>query len=125
MSNDINLELINSLTAEDTKTILKLSELRDEAEKAYGIIRNKIKFSIGEDKIEIWNDTNNAEYITHKGVWQARYLHQTYDVTCTVEGIFNVFKEEYLDSLKHSCMVNNVADSARYFRSFVDGLKKK
>ena len=122
---DFDIHDIGSLSAEEIADILKLEELRKEAQSCYGIIHKNIKFSIGEDKIKLWDDTNNAEYITHSGVWQARYLHQTYDVICTIEGIFDVFKAEYFKSKRHDCKVNNTADSARYFRSFCGGLGNK
>ena len=123
---EMNLDLINSLTAEDTKVILKLDELRKEAEEAHKIIKDNVKFSIGEDKKIVWKDEHNAEYITNEGVWQARYLHKTYDVICTIENIFNVFKERYLYDINgNKCRVNNIADSAGYFRSFVSKLEKE
>ena len=55
-------------------------------------------FGIGEDSIEVWHDrdNNNFEYLTHDGIWQARYLHQTYDVKCTADEIFKYFRAEYM-----------------------------
>ena len=121
---DYNLELINNLTADDTKIILDLLKLRDEARSAHDAIKGNIRFSIGEDKKTIWKDQHNAEYITHEGIWQARYLHQTYDVTCTTEGIFDVFKAAYLKNLGGGCLRDSAAESAGYFRSFVRKLEK-
>jgi hypothetical protein len=91
------------------------------------LIREKFTFKIGEDKIEVWSDAYNHEYITYDGVWQARYLHQTYDVECSVEGIFNLFRAEYLiskgfaseyegDGFSEAGELNYIC---RYFRTFV------
>jgi hypothetical protein len=116
MENNYSIHNLESLTAEEIKNILELNRLRAEAEADFGLIKSKIKFKIGEGRVTIWNDGNNAEYVTHDGVWQARYLHQTYDVDCSIEGIFKSYKEAYFNK--------NTTTSAGYFRSFVRGLRE-
>lgn len=112
-----DIHSLESLTAEELRSIIALDKLRMEAVADAGIIKSEIYFCIGEDKKELWNDTNNAEYITHSGIWQARYLHQTYDVTCTAAGIYETYKEAYF--------ANGKTTAASYFRSFVRKLREK
>jgi hypothetical protein len=122
---DITKDLIESLSSDDLDNILIYKELLEEAKEATRIIKSFYKFSIGEDKITVWSDSCNAEYLTHSGVWMARYLNQTYDVSVNVDSIFKVYKEKYNASKIHSCRVNNVEDSAGYFRSFVRATEEK
>ena len=118
---DINIELLDSLTDKDIQCINDLRELLVTATKYANAIKKYYKFSIGETKKTVWSDSCNTEYLTIEGVWQARYLNQKYDVTCTREGIFKVLKEKYLvqNRLKdNGGFVNPIADSASYFKSF-------
>ena len=112
-----DIHSLESLTADEIKTILALDKLRREAMADAILIKSAISFSIGEERQELWNDRNNAEYITHSGVWQARYLHQSYDVECSTEGIFKAYKEDYFS--KGGCT------AAEYFRVFVAKLRKE
>lgn len=73
-----------------------LAPLADQAEETAKQIRETYLFHIGEENIEIWSDKQNHEYLTRDGVWQARYLHQSYDVKCDAETIFEYLKAEYL-----------------------------
>lgn len=121
---EITIDLLKSLSSDDIKRITKYSELLEEAEKAVEIIKAAYKFNIGEMKITVSDDGNNCEYLLHDGVWQARYLHQSYDVCINVNSIFDVFKENYEYTLIRSSRVNMKAESASYFRSFVNRCKK-
>ena len=121
---EITMELLKSLKSEDLRRIEVYQKLLKEAEEAVNLVIGKYKFSILQEKIILWNDGNNAEYLTHNGVWQARYLHQTYDINITVDGIFDVFKEEYEHRLKNNGRVNNKAESASYFRLFISKIKE-
>lgn len=116
---DITIDLLKSLSPDDIKRIEIYSKLLKDAEAAVKVIKAAYKFSIGENKITVFNDGNNFEYLLHEGIWQARYLHQTYDVAINVDAIFDVYKEEYERSLKPSSTRNLKAESASYFRSFV------
>lgn len=121
---EITIDLIENLTPEDIELILKYNELLSEAKNAVKIIKNTCLFHIGEKEITLSDDGNNREYLTFDGIWKARYLHQSYDVTVTVEGVFDVYKTEYEHKKSKSAQVNNKADSAGYFRTFIKRLQK-
>lgn len=89
-------ESIKKLTADDVLILNGLSELAKKAKEAAEIVKDTYLFHIGEEKIEVWRDEYNHEYLTCDGVWQARYLHQNYDVKCTAETIFEYMKAEFL-----------------------------
>lgn len=94
-------------------------------------------FGIGEETVEVWRDrdSNNFEYLTRDGVWQARYLHQTYDVEITVESLFDLYKKAFMVTkgyVKHryentefekECI--HAETVYRYFRHFVERSKNK
>lgn len=114
---EITRDLIESLTADDLKEIEQLSKLLTEAKQAVEIVRSYYTFRIGEERVTLWHDNNNGEYLTRDGVWQARYLHQTYDVPCTVDGVFEAFKEA-------RGKTHGEVTAAQYFRSFINRTKK-
>lgn len=120
---NITVDFLKSLSAEDLRKIKEYQVLLADAENAVKTVVARHKFSLFQDKIVLYNDGNNAEYLTRDGVWQARYLHQKYDVKITVEDIFDVYKEEYEHKLLNANTVNNKADSAGYFRTFVKRCK--
>lgn len=120
---EITIELLKSMSAEDVRRIEIYRELLNEAEEAVKTIIATYKFNIFQDKIVIWNDGNNAEYLTHNGIWQARYINQSYDVNITVQDVFEIFKEAY--EHKNISKVNLKAQSAGYFRSFVNRCKRQ
>ena len=121
---EITIDLLKSMTADDLKRIEVYRELLKKAESAVESVIGAYKFDIFQEKITIRNDGNNAEYLTHDGIWQARYLHQRYDVKITVESVFDIFKEEYEHNLKRDGRVNDKASSASYFRYFVSTCEK-
>lgn len=91
-----NMEKIMNLTADEIIIVNGLNDVAKEAKEVAKLITCVYTFPMNKDKIRIWGDGYNDEYITHDGVWQARYLHQTYDVKCTEDEIFDYFKAEYL-----------------------------
>ena len=116
--------------------ILMLAGLADvarEAKAAAELIHDHFRnaFGIGVDKIEVWGDSYNHEYLTHSGVWQARYLHQTYDVECTPDGIFRYYRAEYLIQNGYAKETEEsryteegeLNQVVRYFRSFISRLE--
>lgn len=121
---EITSDLLESLTAEDIKKILDYRHLLIDAKMDVEAITETYKFKIGEEKITIWKDENNAEYLTYNGVWQARYLHQTYDLPVTVDAVFEAYKELYNEKKNPSMLVNNIADGAEYFKSFAQKARK-
>lgn len=121
---EITIDLIESLTPEDIDRILIYSDLLSESKKAVQIIKDTCLFHIGEKEITLSYDGNNRESLTYDGIWKARYLHQSYDVPVTIEGIFDVYKAEYEYRKSKSTSVNKKANSAGYFRSCVRRLQK-
>ncbi len=85
-----------NLSLDQVTIINDLKPLVEQAEKAEKIIKETFLFHIGEDKIEVWSDECNCEYITHDGIWQARYLNQSYDIECNAKTIFEFLKADYL-----------------------------
>lgn len=128
-----NYETIQNLSPDDVIIINDLVVLAEKAKEIEQKIRENFTFKMGEDKIELWHDEYNHEYLTHDGVWQARYLHQTYDVKCTAEEIFEYMKAEYLidkgfvPEIKESRFTAEGAKRQiyRYFSSFVNKLEVK
>lgn len=121
---EITIGILESLSSEDIGLILDYRKLLTDAKMDVEAIREVYRFRIGEEKITIWKDDYNAEYLTHNGIWQARYLHQTYDLPVTVDGVFNAYKELYKERNNPSKSVNNLADSAKYFKSFAQKARK-
>ncbi len=126
---------IMEMTVDQILLINELAEVAKEAKEAAEAINRAYAhaFGIGEDRIEVWSDSNNFEYLTHDGVWQARYLHQTYDVKCTADEIFKYFRAEYM--VKHGfakeyensgfggCYLTEegkLMEVVRYLRSFIN-----
>lgn len=122
-----DIEKIASLTVDEVIIMNELLDVAREAKAFAKLIRDTYQFPMGEDKITVWSDAYNAEYLTHNGVWQARYLHQEYDVDCSEDSIFKYLRAEYLVSHGFSkeyegCYTTEegkMAEIARYFRVFV------
>lgn len=122
-----DIEKIKSFTVDEVIIMNELLDVAKEAKEFAKLIRDTYQFPIGEDTITVWSDSHNAEYLTHNGVWQARYLHQSYDVECSEDSIFKYLRAEYL--VAHGfckkfkgCYITEegeIADITRYFRSFV------
>ena len=93
-----DLEKIMELTADDLLIVNGLQEVAREAKEHSDLIYKAYEhaFGIGQKKVVIWEDGCNAEYITHEGVWQARYLHQKYDVKVDFDTIFDFYRAEWL-----------------------------
>lgn len=123
-----DIEKIKSFTVDEIIIMNELLDVAKSAKEAAKLIRDTYQFPMGEDKIELWNDGYNAEYITHSGVWQARYLNQQYDVSCSENSIFEYLKAEYLVSHGfckeyEGCYATDEGEMARiaaYFRSFIN-----
>lgn len=120
------------LTVEDLKDIEKLQEFRREAESLYSTVVNNQLVPLvldNQNRYTLWDDTNNAEYLSlsdGKWVWQARYLHQKYDVPIDINSIYRMLVcgyEHEKDESKRG-YVNNCKDAIGYFRSYVTKLKK-
>lgn len=122
-----DVEKIKSFTVDEIIIMNELLDVAKEAKEAAKLICDTYQFPMREDKITVWSDEHNAEYLTHNGVWQARYLHQQYDVDCSEDSIFKYFKAEYLVSNGfckeyNGCYTTEEGDMAKiagYFRVFV------
>lgn len=122
-----DIEKIKSFTVDEIIIMNELLDIAKAAENSAKFIQNTYQFPIGVDKITVWSDEHNAEYLTHDGIWQARYLHQEYDVDCSKDSIFNYFRAEYLVSNGfckeydgcYETKEGEMAKIAKYFRSFV------
>lgn len=121
-----------SLTSEDLRDIEVLQKFRIEAENLYRtVVKNQTVPLILDNmnRYKLWDDSNNAEYlalIDGNWIWQARYLHQTYDVPIDVEGIYRIMVRGYeqrKDDSKRG-FTNNNEDAIKYFKSYVTKLEK-
>ena len=126
-------ESIKNLTEEDVLILNGLIALAKKAEEAAEIVKATYLFHIGEEKIEVWSDQYNHEYLTCDGVWLARYLHQTYDVECTKQSIFDYMKAEFLieNGFVKEYDGNSYTEEGkmrqvfRYFKVFLKNTKEK
>ena len=115
---------VYDLTAKELEIALKLNEIKQEATQAVKKIKEAYRcFGIKQEKIEVWSDVHNAEYLTYDGVWQARYLHETYDVECTVERVYELLKLEYLMQIGEMEMDYQIDGTVRNFRSFINRIQ--
>lgn len=120
---EISLKLIEEMTIEEIESMQGYCALAKEAREAYYTVSKACLFPMGQNEIVVYENGDNKETLTHDGMWKARYLHQSYDVEVTADAIFKVFKEEYNHIKSRSSKVNNIAESARYFRGFVSRCK--
>lgn len=123
-----DLEKIMSLTADEILIINGLQSVAAEAKEHARLITETYHcFGIGEDKIEVWSDSYNAEYLTHGGLWQARYLHQSYDVKVDEDTIFDYYRAEWLVKNgyaaeyenNHVTEIGKKSIICQYFKTFV------
>ena len=127
----LDVKMLLELQGEDINMLnillTELPKLAKEAEAAEKLIKETYSFKIGEDYITVWSDEHNREFITKDGIWQARYLHQSYDVTCTTNGIYKLFKEEYLYEKKYveGKQYREAPLIAGYFRNFISLTERK
>lgn len=127
---------IMSLTADEVRVASCLQKAADEAKEAAELVRKTYRcFGIGEEKIEIWHDSerNNFEYLTYTGVWQARYQNYACEVECSEDEIFKCFKAEYLleNGFVRECDIGFSAEerelkrTCEYFRKFLENTRAK
>jgi len=124
---------LDDLTVEDLKDIEELQKFRKEAQRLYNIVVNNQRVPLildDKNRYKLWDDTNNAEYLAFidgEWVWQARYLHQTYDVQINAEKIYKTMVRAYemeKDITKRG-LVNSNKDAISYFTSYVNKLRDK
>ena len=119
-------DMVLKMTADEILIINGLQKVAEEAREDAKKIAEAYHFGIGEEIIEVWHDRerNNFEYLTHEGIWQARYLHQTYDVKIDQETLFDYYRAEWLIENGYVTEYENKEFSkkgfiSRYLRSFV------
>lgn len=124
---------LNDLTVEDLKDIEELQKFRKESQRLYNIVVNNQKVPLildAKNRFKLWDDTNNAEYlmlIDGEWVWQARYLHQKYDVPINVEKIYKTMVHAYemeKDITKRG-LANGNKEAISYFTAYVNKLTDK
>ena len=122
-----------SLTAEDLRDIEILQKFRIEAENLYRtVVKNQTVHLVLDDmnRYKLWDDSNNAEYLALKDgewIWQARYLHQTYDVPINMEKIYKMMVSGYQQRKDESKrgLKNTYEEAIEYFKSYVRTLEKQ
>ena len=131
----LDMDNILKLTVEEIIVINGLEEVAREAKEDSEIIHKAYNntFGIGVEKVEVWSDGNNYEYLTHEGIWQARYIHQSYDVKVEANFIFDYYKSEwliangYVEEYDGNYLTDhgNKKQICMYFRAFVQRVKEK
>ena len=119
---------VMSLTLQEVAEAVKMREALAVsvvvAEKLIREVYHDFKFDVAEERIKIWSDGNSTEYLTNKGVWQARYLHRSYDVPCTMEGIFEALKGGYFMTCDATPEIKERAQLCSYFKRFLERTQK-
>ena len=129
------LNKILSLTAEEIIIVNALDKVAEEARADAKKIAEAYHFSIGQEEIEVYHDRdcNNFEYLTHSGIWKARYLHQSYDVKVDFESIYELYRAEWLIENGYAKETVNgfltefgkKKEACSYFREFVRKIPDK
>ena len=127
------LENVMKLTPDEIICLDGLVSVAKEAKAAYMLIQKAYSkaFGIGQDRIEVWSDGVNYEYLTHAGVWEAHYLYQNYAVECSLEEIFKYYRAAYLidkgfaKEFEEGSITEEgeLAQVCRYFKGFVNKTK--
>lgn len=119
--------IVLKLTPEEVLAMTGLAKIAEESIEAIKLISETYSFKMGEDKVVVWSDECNAEYLTIDGIWQARYLHQTYDVTCTVDKVYDLLRKEYLykEGYIKTKEYEDKKQVAGYFRAFINKTRQK
>lgn len=130
------LEMLTTLTVDEAIFIGELPRLAKEAKAAAAIVSEAFTFKMGQERLTVWKDDHNAEYLTRDGTWQMRYLHDTADVKCTEAGIFEMLQADFLvetsivDKYSNDLMttfeidIQQKARIAGYFKVFLEKTKK-
>lgn len=107
----INYEDVIQMSPNDLIALGLLEPLAKKAKLYADIIQQTYLFHANEDKIVIFDDNNNREYFTHTGIWQARYLNQSYDVACDAATIFQ-------HMAAHCLITNNLVPDRDEWRNY-------
>lgn len=122
---------LSELTVQDLKDIEKLQEFRKETERLYNIIIKIQRVPLildNQNRYTIWNDGNNIEYLELREgewIWEARYLHQSYDVPINLEKIFNMMVRAYENAEYKNTARNIEKEAIDYFTTYTNNLLRK
>ena len=108
-----------------------MQEFRKEAERLYNIIINTQRVPLildNQNRYTIWNDGNNVEYLELKEgewIWEARYLHQSYNVPINLEKIFHMMVCAYENAEYKNVSRNIEKEAIDYFTAYTNNLLRK
>jgi len=100
---------------EETVELEKNIKIKNKAEKLYGMFLKNVKLEVGkykkDGKFIFWSDSHNKTYFTLENdvfTFQSRFLHESYDVTMTLDSLFTKIKENYrgIDHLEQAVKPN-------------------
>ena len=113
--------LVLKLAPEELLIIGKLIELAKEAKDDATTINEKYIFTEGQDKIKIWDDNFNGEYITNDYMWHADYASEQFIVRCTTDDIYELYRDQFLyyQECTDSELYKRRAKIATHFKAFV------
>ena len=109
----IDLGRFDEFTCEEMLAIKGLPELAASAMTAANLIQRVYK--IKEERIEILYFNGEYEYLTRDNVWQARYKDWSYDVKCTPDGIFDLYKKAFLARRTSNMLLDNASEHFKHF----------
>ena len=136
MLNNASIEKILDLTADEIIVAVELQKVAKEAADVAQLIRDTYHcFGLNEDQIEVYRDHDgcNREFLTHDGVWLARYLHQSYNVDCSTTIIYEYLRAEFLVNNGYmpeyeGNILTDIGEKkliCSYFRKFVELTRKR
>ena len=131
----MEMEKLMQMSVDDVLSVKDFLLIAQAAKATAELIQKSFKSSFSEvlHRIPVWCDREGKdhEYLTDDWVWQARYTDWFYDIKCDAQGIFELFKAEYLitwDLIPKTdaqyYRISHMAHTCKYFRKFVNGLKK-
>lgn len=90
------------MTYEEIIELEENIQLKNKANEIYEKFCKNIKLEVskykGDGRFLHWSDSHNSTYFTVQGdkiYYECRFLHESYDVECTPNGIFSGLKREY------------------------------
>lgn len=116
---DINLEFLDSLTAEDIAAITVGRDLLSNARKDVEAFLENCLFHIGETSLTVNESKNVTEYVFSTGVWQRRSGADVFELQIDVGPVFDAYKKVYLDGtgVKLAQNVEAFRERARQLRN--------
>lgn len=128
---------IENMNVRDSVNFEKFKELKKEAIEAEEVIRKAYASSFGPKEKEkvVYAVSEYGEYygtatLSADGIWHYQddwCEGRDWYIKCTVQGIFELFRDEYLFETKQPALTKREFDEtpARYFRKFIEETKTK